>query len=444
MMRRQAIFLILFMIPLAMVTLPAEARAPARDHTIYYRIGGANTVRPPENAFATTTSIPASAEIGLRYSCGQFDPLAGLLTAFDQVVVLLENIDQVLAAALAALPMYIIQRANPGLYDLLQNLLLRADELVQISLKNCRQMEYEIAQGKDPYQEWAVLSTAHGWRAAIGLEGFDIVQTERDIDQSAGLTGVPWLCGERAGGEGMAPIAVVGDVTRAGWNTLMNREACATGSGGTGEARLAEVWPSPEVASEWVTSVLGDVAIYTDGTPPQARPGVGPLAGIATETEVVREMLDALVMQPNPAFADLEELSVGGRAFISRSLLEALRDYEPAERDLLLTRLANDIATEQAIERLLLAKQLLLTGMLDPNVMGTPAQTQVKPFLEAADTMVESLLLDRRVRLEMASGTAVEVKEHDLERRGRSQGLGTARETFEVIDGGVSSTPRAE
>ncbi len=80
MMCRQAIFLILFMIPLAMVTRPAEARAPARDHTIYYRIGGANTVRPPENAFATTTSIPASAEIGLRYSCGQFDPLAGLLT----------------------------------------------------------------------------------------------------------------------------------------------------------------------------------------------------------------------------------------------------------------------------------------------------------------------------------------------------------------------------
>ena len=78
------------------------------------------------------------------------------------------------------------------------------------------------------------ISRGTDWKTVIGSGGLDIVTAKQEIDANVGRSGVMWLCNARAGGEGQPPILVVEDVTRAGWNALMNRESCATGSAGSG------------------------------------------------------------------------------------------------------------------------------------------------------------------------------------------------------------------
>ena len=97
--------------------------APTRDERFYYEIGGAAAVSPPPSRLSTS-SIGASFELGIRYSCGKFDPIRGIATQLDQVIERIKAlVVNALSAAIAAAPMYILQRVNPGLYDLLQNLL---------------------------------------------------------------------------------------------------------------------------------------------------------------------------------------------------------------------------------------------------------------------------------------------------------------------------------
>ena len=80
----------------------AEALTPSPlgDGRLYYRIGGAQAVGLPANRFVTTTRLPLSVELGINYRCGQFDVLAGLNAAINQIVTLLGNIDDVIAGGI--------------------------------------------------------------------------------------------------------------------------------------------------------------------------------------------------------------------------------------------------------------------------------------------------------------------------------------------------------
>ncbi len=165
-MRRIA--LVTLGLTLAIGGAEALTPSPVGDGRLYYRIGGAQAVGLPANRFVTTTRLPLSVQLGVNYRCGQFDVLAGVNAAFNQIVTLLGSIDDVIAAGLAVLPMYILQRVNPGLYDLLQNTLLRAEELVSVATKTCEQMEYEMARGQDPFEDWVVLARGRDWKTVIG------------------------------------------------------------------------------------------------------------------------------------------------------------------------------------------------------------------------------------------------------------------------------------
>jgi integrating conjugative element protein (TIGR03755 family) len=154
--------------------LAAGAQLPSSPDSswLYYEIGGGQAYTRAPNPTQTSVTIGAGAELGLGYSCGAFDPVMSVTNQLNQ---LRDGIDalsnQMVAAAnaaIAALPAYILQRANPGLYDLFQNALLRAEESFQLATKTCEQMEAEIARGHDPWHEWVVLSKGHSWRRAMG------------------------------------------------------------------------------------------------------------------------------------------------------------------------------------------------------------------------------------------------------------------------------------
>jgi hypothetical protein len=81
----------------------------------------------PEKTTVVSVTLGGSAQLGQGYSCGKFDPVAAVPNTLNDIGAGIDNMMSAMtaaaSAAIAALPALILQRANPGLYDLFQVLM---------------------------------------------------------------------------------------------------------------------------------------------------------------------------------------------------------------------------------------------------------------------------------------------------------------------------------
>jgi len=438
------------------MTAPAQLPSSADLSWLYYEIGGGRGYWATPNPNQTSVTIGAGAELGLGYSCAAFDPVMSVTNQINQ---LRDGIDamsnQMVAAAnaaIAALPAYILQRANPGLYDLFQNALLRAEETFSLATKTCEQMEAEIARGHDPFHEWAVLSKGHGWRRAMGTGGItgdgDIVATKRHIEEEAGRGGVPWLGGGRQGGAGQEPIRTVADVVRAGYNVTAQRPPAALGpafaaSDPTAPA-MARHWTSPEAAASWAVQVLGDESIATcaeaDCPDRRSTPGMGLTRQVEDERETVLLELADLIGGATPlTAASLERFSAGGVSF-TPALVRAIRELPPAERGIAVGRLSDELAVGVSVERALYLRRFLLAGRLVPEISAAgPVAPILQEKVAELEREIDHTLFESRIRRELVSATSQALLGAEADRRARSSVLAPAArpEAFPLEGGAV-------
>jgi len=84
------------------------AQAPTEDGLWYYEIGGAEPVSVPANPAVVSVTLGASAQLGLGYSCGKFDPVAAVTNTLNNVGAGVDNMMNAMTAAatsaIAALP----------------------------------------------------------------------------------------------------------------------------------------------------------------------------------------------------------------------------------------------------------------------------------------------------------------------------------------------------
>jgi integrating conjugative element protein (TIGR03755 family) len=406
----------------------AQTPAPAERSLWYYEIGGARALSPPANPNVVTTTIGGTAKLGLGYSCAKFDPVLGVTNSLNNIKT---GIDQMTAAmvnaatsAIAALPALILQRANPGLYDLFQNALLRAQETVSLATKSCEQMEAEIAKGKNPFDEWVVLSKGTDWKVQMGTGGIDVVTAKQNVETAAGDNGVPWpVAGGAAGGVGQPPIRVIGDTVQAGWNVILGRPPTAGGTVPSGPTapRLAQVWNSPEAARDWGVEVLGDIEVRTcPGCERSGRPGVGLLPEQDASTAAVRTDLDGLLTGTTPpTLANLDNVSAPGIA-VTRELVDAVHELASEEQTVALDKLAGEIAIARTIEKALLLRRTLLAGRQVPEIAGSPANPDIERKVAELDREIDNLLFETRVRREVVSDTAARLLREVRRRKAQS------------------------
>ena len=157
---------------------PAATPAPTEDGLWYYTIGGAEPVSPPTHPGVVSMTLGGSAALRFGHSCGKFDPVLAVQHTLNNIAAgadrMLNAMTAAASAAIAALPALILQRANPGLYDLFQNALLKAEETLNLATKSCEQMEAEIAAGKNPYADLITLSKGNDWKVQMGIGGNDV------------------------------------------------------------------------------------------------------------------------------------------------------------------------------------------------------------------------------------------------------------------------------
>jgi len=423
MIKHNPIYCLLIALSIAIGPVSYAAQAPTEDGLWYYEIGGAEPVSVPANPAVVSTTLGGSAQLGLGYSCGKFDPVAAVTNTLNDIGSGVDNMMNAMTAAatsaIASLPALILQRANPGLYDLFQNALIKAEETMQLATKSCEQMETEIAQGKNPYADLITLSKGNDWKVQMGIGGNDAVTAKDTVESSNGDNGVPWIGGQ-AGGTGQPVLEFTGDIVEAGYNINMNRAVTDTTPVPAASAtRLSEIWGSPAEARDWTVDVVGENIVTTcDTCRKDSIPGTGLLPKLYQESATVTTEIQNLVSGATPlTLTNLEQITAPGVA-ITRQVIEAIREMPASEQSLIMGRLVSEISTARTVEKALYARRLLLSGRQVPEVYATEvAREHADNSIAELDKEIEHLLFETRVRKEVVSDTVATLLERAAAKR---------------------------
>ena len=141
-------------IPLTPPLLPT-----ANEDAVFYEIGGGSNYRVLEGGF-TTPNLEMDLDYGLGSLNGKFDPIFNIKNTLDEVETSLVTIGQGLTAAAAALPGYIICRANPLMCQLMENYTVRAEKKIDKAFKYAEAMERDLVQVRSQLDGWTRIGKA--------------------------------------------------------------------------------------------------------------------------------------------------------------------------------------------------------------------------------------------------------------------------------------------
>ncbi|WP_111414528.1 hypothetical protein [Billgrantia lactosivorans] len=443
-MKRTFLSPILPVVAAMAMTLGQDAQAQSFADDLYYDIGGAS----PFSISAGRGHNPYKTGMGIRWnmnsSCGNFDigatvsnQLNGHSNGFQN---LMGEVVQNAQAAVAQLPAMIIQRANPGLYDLLSNGVLQGRMDFDKGKLSCQQMAERMADAAmgAGLHEMAV---AESWQDAA-TRNDDVVAAQEQVERSGGNGGTTWVGGQRRGGSNQEPIRVVEDVATAGYNLLHGRDditskAAVTGGGGWGsvptnegdwigggngsggggngecQGGMCTVWGSPEDAAEWTIAVIGEDELQTceDCEKQRSQAGTGLMRELEKEQREVYEKLVALVAGNEPPTPEnLREVSAGDGLTVSRGVIESLRT-DP-QSSFLVHRLSSEMALARTLTKAIWARRMMLAGVSEPGIANNdPAMTAIDRRVASLDRDINSLKSEMEIRKTLAgsaAGTALE------------------------------------
>ncbi|MBX5568898.1 integrating conjugative element protein [Pseudomonas aeruginosa] len=415
---------------------------------VLYSIGGGRAVSM--GGAGNMQSIGVGVGWNSNLICGDMsitttlqNQLNGISNGFQTIM---SNVIQNATSAVASLPALIIQRADPGLYNLLTNGILQARLDFDRSKMTCRAIANRMADMAGGQAGWDQLAEGMALRDAVGST--DAVSAVEKAESNKGNNGVPWVGGGNAGGSGQSSIKVVGDVTRAGYNLLNGRSATDTLSiarNACGNRLTCQTWSSPQAAADWATRVLGEREQRTceSCTKTQTTPGVGLTPMIQEEYETKLQVLQELVTGARPT--TLANLDAAGSSSlpITRGVIEALRD-EP-DQDVLGKRLASEAALSSVLEKALLLQRTLLTGKKEPNVAANElAVRAVDQENSALEQEIDNLKTELELRRTLAGNSAMAIIQRHSIRAVGSRGVfegDTTRDRLREVQKQRSGTP---
>ncbi len=300
--------------------------------------------------------------------------LNGITNGFQSIM---GTVIQSATSAVASLPALIIQRADPGLYNLLTNGVLQARLDFDRSKMTCQSIANRMADVAAGQLGWGQL--AQGMALKQSISSTDAVAAVEQAEANKGNSGVPWVGGGNAGGSGQPSIKVVSDVTRAGYNLLNSRSVNDTTAieSATCSNRLScQAWASPQAASAWATRVLGEQEQRTCDacTKTQTKPGVGLTPLIQEEYDIKIKALQGLLGGTKTLTAANLDAASSNSLPVTRAVIEALRDEQ--DQDVLGKRLASEVALSSVMEKALLLQRTLIAGKKEPNVAANQLATQ--------------------------------------------------------------------
>ncbi len=382
------------------------------DDRVLYSIGGGSVV-----GGASSRLRPNSYGVGVSWDsnlmCGNFDLQTTITNQLNGAVQGFQNImGSIISAAtgvVASLPALIIQRANPGLYELLSNGILQARIDFDRSKLTCEALAEKMVNVSSS-SEWGELSTGQYMQILTRSGSVDAVSTTTQVEQNKGEIGIAWLDGSRKGGSGQDAIKATEDVVRAGYNSLHRRNATSTaavtGSSCDGGA-VCTAWASPKDATDFAVKILGESNVRTcqNCEPINTTPGVGLTPVIEEEFETRLKNLEELISGTQQLTTDNLSKVSSGMLPVSRRVIEALR--EDPDQIVLSRRLASELAMSSVLERALLLQRVIISGSRNPYIEQTkPVQETIQKNLDSLTAEINSIQTEMQVRTALANNTA--------------------------------------
>ena len=410
----------------------------ALDDELYYQLGGGEPIARPATNRESTIQLGAGIAWNSNLMCGNFDislsveqQLNGVKGAFQD---LMGNVINSATGAVSSLPALVIQKVNPALYDLLQNGVLQANKEFHLAQTSCEEMVGFMDSALDG-NGWEAISKSGYWKEQSQSSSNEILEVKAGVNSEGLDHGITWLGGQQRGGANQAPIEVISDTARAGYNTLLNRSPTNTTStvSSCNDAAICELWSSPQEQADWIVDVLGEYIVRTcQGCDKiESKAGMGLARKFEVEQEQIETDLIALVTSNDPPTADeLEEVSGGPSLRMGRRVIEAIREERTEEQGAIISRLAGEMALNRTMERALIARRALLAGMNEPNIANVDvAQKQLEKAVNELNQEIGNMLFELDVRTKIASNTSSELLQRNRQ-----------RQTVPVIENQQSST----
>ena len=412
---------------------------PGGSDSFYYQLGGGKAIPVPAFIDQETVPLGADGNLSLGYNCGVFDPMVSIVNSLNNIKNSFLNIEQTViqnaTAAVLEFPMYEISRANPDLYNMLNNGISGAREDLSLSTKSCQVMQNDIAQGENPYHDWSKISLGDDWKyymgassssnfsssqlASSGVDSSDINQVKNQISKDNGDTGVPWVNGTNtgrgglyAGGKGQPAILVLHDTVIAGYNVIIgdNRAYNDTSAPAKNDknARLVDTWSSPTNAADWITRVLGDEKVTTySGGNKSSSPGVGLLPEIQSITIALEPKIASLVSGTTSMSLDNLRAVSAPSVMLNKAVIEYIRRLTPIERSIYVSKVSQIIATARIKDYAQLALQLLESGSQVPEIFANKAaQDNINSGIKRLNDQLQQILFNVKMNQVVANPIA--------------------------------------
>jgi len=397
---------------------------PDSESGWYYSIGGQRSISAPASPITNSIILGGSLDWGSGFNCSAFDPTLGVANTLNQVKngvdAIQQQVTDAATGAIASLPLLMLQRANPGLYEMLMNSMARAQQGVRVSTQSCEQMQKTISQGGNPLEGWIDISRTHDWKDQMGNGGYrsasvDVVEAKETVEKNNGDNGVTWLEGTKAGGRGQRPINIPTDIVKAGYNQALNRGANSNMAATNNSGRVAELWSSPNELMVFSRSLLGEEKIRTySDRPTETVPSRGMAFEINKEVERLTPKYDALIDGSMELSGDNLLAISSPSVVITSGTIQSLRKMTPAERTILKNRLILEVATAIVIEKALMLIRLLGSGSQEPNVsQNGPAQESAQKYTDRLQQSIDETLFEHEMNKRLASSTSQTIRDID-------------------------------
>ena len=436
-------------------TAPMPAYADySTSGSLYYRMGGESPGGRANYESQAAAKLGLGATLRLNYSCGKFDLGLSWQAALEGLKELGKKIQNAFYAGISQLPLYILMRAQPGLYQLFQTYSAKADVLIAAALKTCEEFEAQIRNGENPYEDWIKLAKGNAWKGVIRVTSSngtvnyqqdfgDITKTKTraEKDELGQDMGVDWVFGKKAGGTNTDPIQPIKDISIAGYNVTLGKAVTADpkASSTDKKSRLTRTFSSAEKLATFTTEVLGDRFIRTcqpgkNGCQPSATAvtatGLGPK--LEEEYKDVQPALSELASSSErgaTAQTKLEELGTEGYT-VNGELLEALRRLPERDRTAAVERLSQELAMHRIVNKALVARAVLLTGLSLPEMTAAGhAMRDTQAQIDRLTQYIDDLLYESRIRRELTSNTALAIMGHQSAREAAAAAVPPATQT---------------
>jgi len=397
----------------------------------YYQLGGGSDISLPPVKTSTTLTLGGSANFNLGYECGSFNPSISLSNSINNIEDTAEGLAQSVVesatAAIGSLPMYLLEKADPEMYNLIQNGILSAQQTFHISMTSCQQAKNEIKQGKSPYQDWFSISESQSWKgnadAAAQGQSVDINDAYNEATQQGQNAGIPWVHGGQPSGGSVGsqvPIRTTYDVVVAGYNILVSpsRALDSNEAPGSQAPMLSSFWDTPDDAGDWATLVLGDTKISTstNDSDHENTSGVGLTALLTncphvgnwqlTCVSTIQTNLQSLIdSSATPTATQLRNVSAN-QLVITNQVLEALRNQPADQQSLSVAVIAQEVGLQNLMDEALALRRVILAGSkAQPIANVTPEQQAINKMLSDLDKDMQNLTFEHTMRKQMMSNT---------------------------------------